>query len=359
MTVLSDKILKKDILPEVRKKTDVKKILVIRFGSIGDIVLTTPVVRALKESFGGLELHYLTKIQNATLLQNNKYIDCIHILDKHLYKTISELCKEGFDYIVDLQKNFRSCRIRLSLGVPSASFPKLNFRKWLLVNFKLDLMPDVHVVDRYFKAVEKLGVRNDGKGLDYFLQEEDMVSPDSLPLDLQSGYVACVVGSKHRTKQMPVGLMKDLCKAIRKPVILMGGAEDRDKATEIEKSIGTKIFNACGVYDINKSAYLLKNALGVITPDTGLMHIAAALDKNIIAVWGNTVPQFGMYPFRADNGKGKTYNFEVKDLKCRPCSKLGYEKCPKGHFKCMQQQNISKIATIANAWSDKENKQTE
>ena len=132
MTVLSDKILKKDILPEVRKKTDVKKILVIRFGSIGDIVLTTPVVRALKESFGGLELHYLTKIQNATLLQNNKYIDCIHILDKHLYKTISELCKEGFDYIVDLQKNFRSCRIRLSLGVPSASFPKLNFRKWLL-----------------------------------------------------------------------------------------------------------------------------------------------------------------------------------------------------------------------------------
>ncbi len=357
--VRSGKMEKKEFLPEVKKGIDVKKILVIRFSSIGDIVLTTPVVRALKAGFGELELHYLTKSQNARLLQNNKYIDCIHLLDKRLYKTISELRKEGFDYIVDLQKNFRSCRIRLSLGVPSAAFPKLNFRKWLLVNFKLDLMPDVHIVDRYFKAVERLGVCNDGKGLDYFLQEEDMVSPDSLPLNLQNGYVVCVVGSKHQTKQMPASLMKTLCTAIRKPIILMGGAEDREKATEIEKSVGTKIFNACGVYDINKSAYLLKNSLGVISPDTGLMHIAAALDKNIIAVWGNTVPQFGMYPYRSDNCKGETYNFEVEKLKCRPCSKLGYDKCPKTHFDCMKRQHVSQIAAIANAWADEENQQTE
>lgn len=359
MTALSDKVCKGIFLFGVRKKIKLKKILVIRFSSIGDIVLTTPVVRALKNSIDGLELHYLTKSQNAALLQNNRYIDCVHVLDDCMHNTVCELRRERFDYIVDLQKNFRSCRLRLSLGVSGAAFPKLNFRKWLLVNFKLDMMPEIHVVDRYFKAVQKIGVCNDGKGLDYFLQEDDVVNPDSLPSDLQNGYIACVVGSKHITKQMPVEMIEQICKAIHKPVILMGGEEDRDKAAEIEKSVGTKVFNACGVYDISKSAYLLDKSLGVVTPDTGLMHIAAALDKNIIAVWGNTVPKFGMYPYRASAGKAKTYNFEVENLRCRPCSKLGYDKCPKGHFDCMKRQNALQIATIANSWSDEESKRTE
>ena len=151
---------------------------------------------------------------------------------------------------------------------------------------------------------------------------------------------------------MTVDLMVDLCNRINKPIILLGGKGDRDKASIIEHKVGTKVFNACGAYNINQSAYLLKHSLGIVTPDTGLMHIASAFDKNIVAVWGNTVPQLGMYPYRAKNAEGKTYNFEVKNLKCRPCSKLGYDKCPKGHFKCMQQQDVAKIAEIANSWSE-------
>lgn len=331
------------------KKT---KILVIRFSSIGDIVLTTPVIRALKEQVKGVELHYLTKAENETLLRNNKYIDKLHLFKSGLPQVLDSLRLEEFSYIVDLQKNFRSLRIKRALGGRASSFPKLNFRKWLLVNCKLNLMPAVHIVDRYFAAVRDLEAVNDGRGLDYFLQEEDSIGGDALPLEFQNGYVACVVGSKHETKQMPIDLMVDLCNRINKPIILLGGKGDRDKASIIEHKVGTKVFNACGAYNINQSAYLLKHSLGIVTPDTGLMHIASAFDKNIVAVWGNTVPQLGMYPYRAKNAEGKTYNFEVKNLKCRPCSKLGYDKCPKGHFKCMKQQDVAKIAEIVNSWSE-------
>jgi ADP-heptose:LPS heptosyltransferase len=325
-----------------------QKILVIRFSSIGDIVLTTPVVRALKQQIPEVEMHYLTKKTNYSLLQNNKYIDKIHLLeDADLFH---KLRKEKFDYIVDLHKNLRSFKIKLALGVKSKSFQKLNLKKLLLVKFKINNMPNVHIVDRYLETASKLGVKNDNKGLDYFLQEEDYISSDALPLDFQGGYIAIVVGSKHYTKQMPLELLIRICKGIDKPIILLGDKTDFAKATQIEKEVGVKVFNGCGAYNINQSSAVIKNSLGVITADTGLMHIASALDKNIICLWGNTVMDFGMYPYRSENSQAETHNFEVKNLSCRPCSKLGYKQCPKKHFKCMNAQNVDEIIRIANNW---------
>jgi heptosyltransferase-2 len=324
------------------------KILVIRFSSIGDIVLTTPIVRALKQQLKNVEIHYLTKKTNYSLLQNNKYIDKIHLLeDADLLK---KLRSNKFDYIVDLHNNLRTLKIKAILGVKSKAFPKLNLKKFLLVNFKINKLPNIHIVDRYFEATSKLGVINDKKGLDFFLQEEDFVSPDALPLDFHDGYIAVVVGSKHFTKQMPLNLLAQICKGLEKPIILLGDKTDYAKAYKIEKEIGSKVFNGCGAYNINQSSALIKNSLGVITADTGLMHIASALDKNIICLWGNTVMDFGMYPYRAENSQAQTYNFEIKNLSCRPCSKLGYKQCPKKHFKCMNDQNVEEIVRIANNW---------
>ena len=263
---------------------------------------------------------------------------------------LKKLRKNKFDYIVDLHNNLRTLRIKAMLGVKSKAFPKLNLKKFLLVNFKINKLPNIHIVDRYFEATSKLGVTNDKKGLDFFLQEEDFVSPDALPLDFHNGYIAIVVGSKHFTKQMPLNLLTQICKGLEKPIILLGDKTDYEKAYKIEKEIGSKVFNGCGAYNINQSSALIKNSLGVITADTGLMHIASALDKNIICLWGNTVMDFGMYPYRAENSQAPTYNFEIKNLSCRPCSKLGYKKCPKKHFKCMNDQNVDEIVRIANNW---------
>ncbi len=325
------------------KTCGLNKILVIRFSSIGDIVLTTPVIRCLKAQLPDLQLHFLTKENFRQVVAENPHIDKIFTIREEISEVLPQLKAENYHHIVDLHKNFRSVGIRSKLTVAAASFPKVNFRKWLLVNFKINNMPPVHIVDRYFKAVEKLGVKNDGKGLDYFIPEKDEVSPDTLPEIFRTGYVALVIGGKHKTKQLPVDRTAQLCRKLHLPVVLLGGPEDRREAELIAEKAGAEILIACGKFNLNQSASLVRQARVVVTNDTGLMHIAAAFNKHIVSVWGNTVPEFGMYPYLPQHPE-RSRIFEVKGLSCRPCSKIGYEICPKGHFRCMRDQDIDAMA---------------
>ena len=309
-----------------------KKILIIRFSSIGDIVLTTPVIRCLKQEQPNIEIHFLTKKVFGGILVNNPYISKVHTIEKNVNEVIDDLKNENFDFVIDLHNNIRSLQTKKALGKPSSTFKKLNFKKWLLVNFKINKMPTVHIVDRYMQTVEQLGIKNDMKGLDYFIPLVDEVNTASLPASHQNGYIGFVIGAKHFTKQLPTEKIISICKKINQPIILLGSKEDNQRATVIENTVGATIYNACGKYNLNQSASLIKQATKIITHDTGLMHIAAAFKKEIISVWGNTVPSFGFAPYLPDN---KSKMVEVKNLSCRPCSKIGYDKCPKGHFKCM------------------------
>jgi len=319
-----------------------KKILIIRFSSIGDIVLTTPVIRCIKQQIPGAEVHFAVKKAFLPVVEANPYIDKIHILEDNLKVLISILKKEKFDLIVDLHQNLRSWRIRLSLGNPSRGFPKLNIKKWLLVKFKIDLMPDVHIVDRYFKATAKLGVSNDNKGLDYFIPAGEEFNLNSLPEAFRKGYTAFVIGAKHATKRLPEHKIISICKKLNSPVLLLGGPEDARIAERISAACSPLVQSMCGKVSLNQSASLVMQAGVVITHDTGLMHIAAAFRKQIISIWGNTVPKIGMYPYMpGDEEKSKIV--EVKGLKCRPCSKLGYDRCPKGHFRCMEEIDESSV----------------
>lgn len=326
------------------------KILIIRLSSIGDIVLTTPILRCIKKQIPNAEIHYLIKANNAIILNNNPYVDKIIVFTNSLSETIKELKKENYTYVFDLHNQIRSFIIRTKLHKPFNIFNSLRFKKWLLVKWRINKMPDKHIVDRYFDVVRILGVTNDGEGLDYFLNEEDYIAPDALPLSFQEGYIAVVIGSKHNTKQMPIDMLIALCRGINKSIVLLGDKNDRQKAIKIENAVGARVFNACGAYNLNQTSSLIKNSNGVITPDTGLMHISAALNKNIISVWGNTVPEFGMYPYMSKESKSEIYIFEDKNLDCRPCHKLGYNKCPKKHFRCMRNLNVNKMIEIANNW---------
>lgn len=311
-----------------------KKILIIRFSSIGDIVLTTPVIRCIKEQKPEYEIHFLTKTAFKSILENNPHLSKVHAIDKDVKEVTAALQKENFDFVVDLHNNIRSLQTKKALGKPSASFKKLNFKKWLLVNFKINKMPAAHVVDRYMDTVASLGITNDNKGLDYFIPSKDEVNLNQLPLSHQQGYIGFVIGAKHFTKQLPIEKIISICKKINQPIVLLGGKEDATRAEAIEKVIGSTIYNACGKYNLNQSASIIKHANKIVTHDTGLMHIAAAFKKEIISVWGNTVPAFGFTPYLPDQ---KSKMVEVKNLSCRPCSKIGYDKCPKGHFKCMME----------------------
>lgn len=309
-----------------------KKILIIRFSSIGDIVLTTPVIRCIKQQVKDVEIHYLTKISFKSILANNSYITKVHTIEKSASEIINDLKKENFDFIIDLHNNIRSLQIKTALRKPSSTFKKLNFKKWLLVNFKINKMPELHVVERYLQAAKPLGIINDNKGLDYFIPAKDEVNINTLPVSHQHGYIGFVIGAKHATKQLPLEKIISICKKLHQPIVLLGGKEDAQNAFIIEKAVGSNIYNACGKYNLNQSASLVQQAKKIITHDTGLMHIAAAFKKETISVWGNTVPALGFSPYLpAANSKA----VEVKNLPCRPCSKIGYDKCPKGHFKCM------------------------
>jgi heptosyltransferase-2 len=319
------------------------KFLILRFSSIGDIVLTTPVIRCLKKQVPDCEIHFVTKKSFEDVIRNNPYIDRRFYFTKNATEILDLLKEEKYDAVIDLHHNFRTMKVKRAINAPAFSFNKLNVRKWLAVNFKMNVLPDIHIVDRYLETVSHFGVKNDNQGLDYFITDEDEKVIRQLPASFQQGYIAWVIGAKHTTKQLPLEKMRSLARKLRMPVVLLGGKEDLSRGEEIEKSFSSDILNACGIFSLNQSAAIVKHAHHVITHDTGLMHIAAAFRKKIISVWGNTIPEFGMYPYMPSSPSGNNLMLEVKGLSCRPCSKIGFEKCPRGHFKCMNDQDEEQI----------------
>ncbi len=316
------------------------KVLVIRFSSIGDIVLTTPVVRCLKEQLGA-EVHFCTKKGYYSLIEHNPYISKCLLLEDNLSSLIQLLKAENYDYVIDLHNNLRTRLVKLSLGKKAYSFNKLNWQKWLYVNFKINLLPKVHIVDRYMDTVKALNVHNDGRGLDYFIPEADLVKPEQLPETYRNGYIAYAIGGQHTTKKLPPDKIIELCELANAPILLLGGKEDAATGNYVESYFTSRnkkfsVYNVCGKYNLNQSASIIANARKVYTHDTGMMHIASALKKDIVSIWGNTTPAFGMYPY-----KTSFKVLENNNLNCRPCSKIGYKECPKKHFKCMREIDLS------------------
>jgi ADP-heptose:LPS heptosyltransferase len=313
------------------------KILIIRFSSIGDVVLTTPVIRCCKQQLKNSEIHFVTKASFKSTLEHNPNVDKLITFEKDFKEVLPQLKKENYDFVIDLHNNLRSTRLKLALGKKSYTFKKLNVKKWLAVNLKSKTaLPDVHIVQRYLEAVVPLGVKDDGKGLDYFISEKDSADLNAIDQSLKNGFVALVVGGSYYTKKIPLNKLIEICNTLPFPLVLMGGKEDFAIGEEVvSKTKNT--FNTCGKFTLNQSAFVIRQSSFVITSDTGLMHIAAAFGKKIFSLWGNTIPEFGMYPYKPGEG---SKILEVENLKCRPCSKLGFSKCPKGHFKCMNEITI-------------------
>ncbi len=322
------------------------KILLIRFSSIGDIVLTSPVLRCVSQQLGA-EVHFLTKKTFVGLVQYNPYVSRVFGWGRSPAKIIALLRRQRYDRVLDLHHNLRSWWVRQALWRPARAFYKANLEKWLLVHLGIDVMPDRHVVHRYLETAYPLGVRYDGRGLDYFIpahEEVDVGRWEGPP----APYVAFVIGAHHATKRLPLERAAELCRLIEPPVVLLGGPQDAARAEEMARLAGKKVFNACGRLSLHQSASVVRQASLVVTHDTGLMHIAAAFRRPIVSLWGNTVPRFGMYPFYPEGVDDRHLAFEVEGLSCRPCSKIGHERCPEGHFRCMRDLDLAAIAAAVN-----------
>jgi heptosyltransferase-2 len=324
----------------------VAKFLLIRFSSIGDIVLTTPVIRCLKQQVPGAEVHFLVRDKFRSVVEHNPYIDKLQVLAHSWELMLEELKTENYDHIIDLHHNAKTLRLKTALKKPSHSFYKLNIQKYLYTALKINILPRSHIVDRYMATVSSFGVKNDGLGLDYFISKQEETKKEDIPAAHSAGYIACVIGAAHGTKRWPVHKWKSFCETMKYPIILLGDESDSERGEEIAAVDPVKIYNACGRFSLNESADLIRRSRLVISNDTGLMHIAAAYKKPIISLWGNTVPAFGMTPYYGNSLVPSTI-LETHGLWCRPCSKIGYKKCPLGHFKCMEKIEVGKLLSTA------------
>jgi lipopolysaccharide heptosyltransferase II len=326
------------------------KVLVIRFSSLGDVLLTTPVLRCLKKQKPDCHIHFLTKSSNFELLYKNPNIEKIFVLQDSIKQTVKSLAEEKYDLVIDLHNNRRSRRVRNKLRCKNVVYRKENIHKWLTILTKHDWMSGRHVVQRYMQAVENLGVVDDGAGLDLFLPEEvcgeafktRTIGKYTIASITDRPYVAVPCGAQHETKRIPLDKLMILTSLIKTRVVLLGDKSDKHRIRDWGAQFGPNVVNLCGKTSLLESAALIRDAAAVVTPDSAMMHVAAAFKKPLIAVWGATKASFGFAPFRTPH-----IDCRVSGLWCRPCSRMGTTRCPLGHFKCMNNQNWQSIANAA------------
>jgi ADP-heptose:LPS heptosyltransferase len=321
-----------------------KKILIIRFSSIGDIVLASPVFRCVKKQMQDVEIHFLTKSAYKIVTAANPYIDKFYYYNDNMKQLQEQLKAEKYDYVIDLHNNIRSNKIKKYLKVETYTIDKLTLEKFLLTNLNIDVMPNRHITQRSLDAVLSLGVVDDGGGLDYFVAKEDEVKPDDIPTGHLAGFIAIVIGATHFTKRFPIPKIIELCSKIDHPIILLGGKEDAENGKIIADTNSLKIYNACGKFTISESADIVSKAKLVISNDTGMQYIACALKRPVLALWGGTTPDLDVEPYYGNNFMSNIqkpiYENVVLNLSCQPCSKYGLKACPKEHFNCMQKIDV-------------------
>lgn len=316
-----------------------KKALIVRFSSIGDIVLTTPAIRSLKRARPDLELHFATRRSYADALAGNPWLDDLRLYDEErgLNAFVETLRPERYDVIIDLHCNPRSIRLAWKLGVKRYGFPKRNFAKLRMTAFKNRSLSVEHIVERYGFALRPLGVTLDSEGLEFHItpaarrEARALISAARFPS--REKPISITLAGTYFTKRWPTEYFIQLVQSIKQPVILLGGKSEMAAAQAIQDALPRRrgLLNAAGQASLGASAALLEASAAVLAHDTGLMHIAAALKKPIALLWGNTTPRFGMGPYHT-----RSIELEVAGLACRPCDKLGRSSCPEGHFRCMR-----------------------
>ena len=313
------------------------KVLIILGPTLADAVFATPIIRALKVQLDEVQLHVLADLSYAFTLDDNPYVDNIHFSHSSVWKNYQRIKKENLDVVVDLRRDLKSKGLAFLLNKRSYTFRSIYQQRWLMVNLKINQLADVHFVDRMFDGLKALQIRPDDLGLDYFIPEKDKVPMAWLPDGFRQGYVAICIHAPYNTRKLPVSRLIELCDKINKPIILLGLNADAGAGEAVSDFFttgdkGIMIYNACGKFNFNQMASVIKHAKVVFTYDNEFIPIASAFKKETFVIWGNTIAPFGRYPYRT-----KFTMLESSTLSCRPCSSRGFDKCPLGHFNCMTQ----------------------
>lgn len=329
-------------------KSKVKKILIIRLSSIGDIVLTSPVIRLLRENYPHAQIDFLVRTEYAELVKFDKNLSYVYQYDvtsgwKGLREIKAFLKEQGFDVIIDLHRNFRSLYLRsISPGPSILKYNKNRIVRFLLVKFKINLYSryvgeGLSVTRKYLAALKILGIPQIDLRLKTHLPKVTKMKSENLwsALEGENFRVIVAPGAKHFTKRWPPTYYAELIKRIyaqyRWRCIMLGSLEEIPLLREIRDLAGGEATDlAAGNITLLEAAGIIEKAPILISNDSGLMHIAATFRKPQIAIFGSTTQELGFFPLNK-----KAIVVENENLSCRPCSHIGRDSCPKGHFKCM------------------------
>lgn len=330
-------------------KLNPNTILIIRLSSIGDVLLTTPLLRILKKKFPDALIDYITTERNFDILKLNPNLNNLIKYDKSdsLKETINfkknVIKYSNYDMIVDLQNNLRSRILTLCLKSDVFRFSKRRILKLKMVYLKRKISEYLQIPDLYINSLNGIDIHPDRLGLEFWL-EQDITSKyypyknENINVKLK---IAIAPGAYHYTKRLPKEKYIEICKGLinelNAEIVLLGGADDVDLCNDICSSVMHNCESFAGKGGLAFSADLINDCDLTITNDTSIMHISAARQVPVIAIFGSTVPEFGFSPY-----KSKNYIIEY-NIPCRPCTHIGKKKCPKGHFNCMNNIEVKHV----------------
>jgi len=333
----------------------IEKILIFRLSSIGDIILTTSLIRNLRKKFPHAQIDFVVKRQFASLLEVIPAIDKVYTFDssqgfKGLRKLRKDLSKEHYDVLLDIHKNWRSKFIRNTIRAKKTyTYKKHVFKRYLMIKHKVDAYHIVRpVYKRFLDSAIKLGVEDDGGKTEIIIPSDIQKYVDNYLEDHQikphkTIYIICP-GASFKNKEWQIEKYTELANRIindlKSQVVLLGGSKEKEVCNSIAKSINGPILNVSGKFTLAQSGALLNRAQATIVGDTGMLHMSEALNVPVVGIYGPTVRQFGYFPI-LDSSK-----VAQLELHCRPCTKMGKNSCPKGDFECTKNISVNHVYNL-------------
>jgi heptosyltransferase-2 len=336
-----------------------RKTVILRLSSIGDIILTSPLLRVYRQAAGkDARVDFVVRKEYAELVQSCHHLSIIHEYDvatgyKGLQALARKLREEQYDLVIDLHDSIRTKLLRVACKAgDTVVMDKRKFERWLLVNLKRNAYSDaLTVAERYIETVAPYGIVNDDKGLEIFIPDTTQFEVSGkiakLRLNQFEKVIGICPGSKHFTKRWQREKFAEVAVRTAKEhhakVLLFGGRDERDDCEFVRQEVARRVSedavtNFAGEFSLLESAAALEFCDVVVTNDSGLMHLAAARQRKIVAIFGSTVKEFGFAPYGTE-----AVVIENSGLDCRPCTHIGKASCPKGHFNCMTEINADEV----------------
>jgi lipopolysaccharide heptosyltransferase II len=341
------------------KKLLPHKTVVFRLSSIGDIILSSLLLRVMRKAVGKeARIDFVVRKEYAELVRYNHHLSIVHEYDPEtgfegLQKLARELYDEHYDLAVDIHDSIRTKVLRASCRAKdTVVVDKRKMERWLLINLKRNAYDDnLSVAERYLETLEKYGVENDNKGLEIFIPDLTLFDVSgkmsALRLNQYEKVVGICPGSKHFTKRWQKEKFSDVAVQCAQKygakILLFGGETEKEDcayvAREISRRVSEKsVTDFAGEFSLLETAAALEFCDVIVTNDSGLMHLAAAKQKKIVAIFGSTAREFGFAPYGTES-----VIVENNNLDCRPCTHIGRKSCPKEHFRCMVDVGVEEV----------------